>query len=118
MTTPPGWPADLPGVGQGFEQRVTVWLLDRLPPEYRTSELRKHPLSLSLAAGHHARANLEAARQTYRELRASLRDHVEPAEVDESLAALQAVASQFTRMVREMDLVDQALRGHVWRPRL
>ncbi len=113
---PAGWPADLPPVG--YETVVAAWLLDRLPPEYRTSPVRRHPLVLAMAAHEHARATLDGTREVYRSLRAQLRDYVEQAELEASLAALEALAAQFSRTLREVDLVQQALRGTVWKPRL
>jgi hypothetical protein len=116
VTAPPGWPSDLPAVG--YEGEVTGWLLDRLPPEYRTSELRKHPVVLAMAAREHGRARLEGAREVYRSLRAELRDLVAPEEIDAALVAVEALAAQFSRTLREVELVEQALRGTVWKPRL
>ena len=68
--TPPGWPADLPGPGAGLAEQVTGWLLDRLPPEYRTSSLRRYPLVLAMSARLHAQATLAGTRDVYRDLRA------------------------------------------------
>jgi hypothetical protein len=102
----------------GYEAQVTGWLLDRLPPEYRTSPLRTHPVVLAMAAREHARARLEGAREVYRNLRAEVREFVEPEEIDAGLVALEALAAQFSRTLREVGLVEQALRGTVWRPRL
>lgn len=116
--TPPGWPADLPPVGAGFEQDVSGWLLDRLPPEYRTSVVRKHQMILAMAAREHARATLDGTREVYRGLRAQLRDVVQPSDIDAGLVALESLAAQFARSLREVELVEQALRGHVWKPRL
>lgn len=113
---PPGWPADLPPVG--FESHVSGWLLDRLPPEYRTSEVRKHPLVLAFAAHQNAIAILEGTREVYRGLRSELRDHLEQAEIDANLVAVEALAAQFARTLREVELVQEALRGRVWKPRL
>jgi hypothetical protein len=116
VTAPAGWPPDLPPAG--FEEQVSGWLLDRLPPEYRTSSVRRHPLLLAMAAREHARARLEGARQIYRNLRAELRDHVGPEEIDGGLVALEALAAQFARTAREVGLVEEAMRGRVWKPRL
>jgi hypothetical protein len=113
---PAGWPADLAPVG--FESQVSAWLLDRLPPEYRTSAVRKHPLVLAMAAHEHALATLEGTREVYRSLRSSLRDFIEPSELDASLVALEALAAQFSRTLREVELVQEAMRGRVWKPRL
>ena len=82
---PPGWPADLPPVGAGLDAAVVGWLLDRLPPEYRTSPVRRHPLILAIAARRHAEATVAGTREVYRELRAALRDHLEAGEIDAGL---------------------------------
>ena len=116
--TPPGWPADLPGPGAGLAENVTGWLLDRLPPEYRTSPLRRHPLVLAMCARLHAQATLAGTRDVYRDLRAELRDHLDPTDIQAALVGLEDLAAQFSRSEREIDLVEQALRGQVWKPRL
>ena len=116
--TPPGWPGDLPGPGEGLAENVTGWLLDRLPPEYRTSPLRRHPLVLAMCARLHAQATLAGTRDVYRDLRAELRDHLDPTDIQAALVGLEDLAAQFGRSEREIELVEQALRGHVWRPRL
>ena len=115
---PAGWPDDLPAVGDGFDEKVTGWLLDRLPAQYRTSAIRHQPLVLAMAAANHADATLAGTRQVYRDLRSQLRDHLEPHQIDQALEALEALAADFTRTVREVTLVQQALEGHEWRPRL
>jgi hypothetical protein len=109
---------DLPPISDEFDQRVVGWLLDRLPPEYRTSALRSHPLILALAARRHAEATLAGTREVYRDLRAELRDHLEAAQIDAGLTSLQNLAASFSRSVREVTMVEEALRGHVWKPRL
>lgn len=97
---------------------MTGWLLDRLPPEFRTSPIRKHPLVLALAAREHAAATLDGTREVYRNLRSELRDHVQPSAIDAGLVALEALAAQFARTAREVQLVEEAMRGRVWNPRL
>jgi hypothetical protein len=54
----------------------------------------------------------------YRDLRAELRDHLEAAQIDAGLTSLQNLAASFSRSVREVTMVEEALRGHVWKPRL
>ena len=61
---------------------------------------------------------LEATREVYRGARAGLRDSLEPAEIDTGLAALEALAATFKRTLREVGLVEEALQGRMWRPRL
>lgn len=115
---PPGWPADLTPEGSAFDDAVTGWLLDRLPPEYRTSVLRRHPAVLAACAQQHAEARVEAVREVYRGLRSSMRDRLEPDEISAALTGLEALAAQFTRTAREVQLVLDALQGRAWRPRL
>ncbi|MEZ5186097.1 MAG: hypothetical protein R2720_10165 [Candidatus Nanopelagicales bacterium] len=115
---PPGWPAELPPAGEGFAEHAVGWLLDRLPPEYRTSPLRKHPLILAMAAERHSEATLSGTRDVYRNLRSELRDHLDQAEIDAGLVALESLAANFGRTHREVVLVGQALRGHSWKARL
>lgn len=105
-------------MGAGFEQRVAGWLLDRLPSEYRTSPLRSHPLILAMATRQHAEATLAGTREVYRDLRAELRDHLEASQIDAGLTALEGLAASFSRTAREVAMVEEALRGHVWKPRL
>lgn len=118
MTAPAGWPKDLPPVGPEFEEKVAGWLLDRLPGAYRTSPVRTQPRVLAMAAQEHARATLDGTREVYRGLRAKLRDSLSPHEIDNALQALEALAAEFSRNKREIDLVAQALEGQRWKPRL
>jgi hypothetical protein len=116
--TPPGWPGDLPSEGSAFDEAVVGWLLDRLPPEYRTSPLRRHPAVLAVCACEHAGARLQAVREVYRGLRATMRDRMEQAEIDACLSALEALGAEFSRTLRESRLVREKVEGRTWRPRL
>lgn len=115
---PAGWPDDLPPAGSGFDEKVTGWLLDRLPPQYRTSSVRHQPQVLAMAAVAHAESTLQGTREVYRNLRSQLREELEAYQIDQALEALEALAADLTRTVREVRLVQQALAGHEWRPRL
>ena len=115
---PPGWPADLTADDAGFDDDVVGWLLDRLPPEYRTSALRRHPAVLGVCAAAHAQARLEAVREVYRGLRSGMRERLEPDEITAVMAGLEALAADFTRTQREVHLVQEALQGRTWHPRL
>jgi hypothetical protein len=66
----------------------------------------------------HAQATLAGTRDVYRDLRAELRDHLDPTDIQASLGGSGGLAAQFSRTVREVELVEQALRGQVWKPRL
>ena len=88
------------------------------PQRTRTSDARRYPLLLAMAAREHVRATLEGTRRVYRDLRAQLRDFAGPEDIQAGLQALEGLAAQFSRTVREVELVEQALRGKVWKPRL
>ena len=74
-------------------------VLDRLPPEYRTSSLRRHPLVLAMSARLHAQATLAGTRDVHRDLRAELRDHLDPTDIQAALVGLEELAAQFSRTV-------------------
>ena len=117
---PTGWPRDLdPPETAGFESSVVGWLLDRCPPEYRAHEvLRRHPRALARLAVHHCEATLEGARAAYATCRRELQGAVPPDVMPEVLASLEAEGARIASTLREVRLVDEALAGTRWRPRL
>lgn len=123
MTTafsPPGWPVQVrpPGV-QGWESSAPAWLLDVCPPELRGYPvLRRHPVVLARFAAVHTEAALEAARRATGEARTSLRDHVPPETVEQAVQAWERETARLLARRRSVDLVEQALRGRRFRPRL
>ena len=117
---PPEWPQEvLPPQAPDWERSAIGWLFDLCPPDYRAHEvLRKHPVVLARFAAGHVEAAVEAARKGLRTLRADLRGVV-PQEVLES--ALGAYDREGRRLVvtgRQIALVEAALRGDRWIPRL
>ena len=107
----PGWPADLPDIGQvEFDERVVGWLLDRGPADLRTSPLRRTPLALAAYLEHHVDACLSGARTAYARARADLGDRLEPATVAEVQQALEAQGARLLLVQREVRLVARALR--------
>ncbi len=117
---PPGWPADLaPPTTEEFAARVSGWLLDRCPPQFRsTFTVRRHPIVLAHVALHHSDAVVAAQRETYRSARRELSDHL-PADVLAGvLTDFEAVGHQVVGSAREVRLVWEALQGAVWRPKL
>lgn len=120
MTTPPGWPRGVPDPGSPeFEQRVTGWLLDLCPPEYRGHDvLRRYPVILARLAARHAEATLAGARASYAGARRDLAGRVPPEAVEETLAALSWEGAHLAARVREVALVEEALQGRRWRPKL
>jgi len=117
---PPGWPRAVqpPGV-PGWEDTAVAWLLDLCPPDYRAHEvLRRHPLVLARFASHHVDAALEGARAAYGAARRELTERVGPEVVDAALRALEAEGARLARASREVALVEDALLGARWTPRL
>ncbi|HVE73914.1 MAG TPA: hypothetical protein VNA30_02320 [Mycobacteriales bacterium] len=116
----PGWPADvLPPQVPGWERSAIAWLFDLCPPDYRAHEvLRRHPVVLARFAAQHVAAGVEAARAGLRTLRADLRDVVAPEVVQAAADAYDREGRRLVRTMSEIALVDAALRGERWVPRL
>ena len=95
------------------------WLLDQCPADYRSHEvLRRHPEVLARFAAHHVEASLAGARAAYAGARRELREVVDPEVLDAALRALEAEGARLARASREVALVEEALQGTRWRPRL
>ena len=102
-----------------FADKVTGWMLDLCPPEYRRHEvLRRHPVILARLAALHAEASLQAARTAYAGARRDLAGRVPPEAVEETLVALSKEGARLAAQVREVALVEEALQGRRWRPKL
>ena len=117
---PPGWPRGVrpPGV-EGWQDTAAAWLLDQCPSDYRSHDvLRRHPLVLARFASHHVEAALAGARAAYAGARRELRDAVDPEVLEAALRALEAEGARLARAAREVALVEEALHGARWRPRL
>ena len=117
---PPGWPAEVPPPGApGWERRAVAWLFDLFPPDYRAHEvLRRHPVVLARFAAHHVDAGIEAARRGLAAGRVELREVVPPEAVAAALAAYEREGARLIAARRAVHLVEQALRGTEFRPRL
>jgi HD superfamily phosphodiesterase len=99
--------------------RVVGWLLELCPPEYRGHDvLRRHPVVLARLAALHAEATLGAARTAYAGARRDLAERVPPEAIEETLAALSKEGALLAARVREAGLVEEALAGRRWRPKL
>lgn len=120
MVTPPGWPRAVPDPEDPrFADRVVGWLLELCPPEYRQHDVwRRHPLILARLGTLHAEASLEAARTAFAGARRDLAGWVPPEAVEETLQALSREGAVLAARVREVGLVEEALRGRRWRPKL
>jgi hypothetical protein len=103
----------------GWDQSASSWLLDQCPADYRAHDvLRRHPLVLARFAAHHVEAALAGAREAYAGARRELGDRVDNDVLDAALRALEAEGARLARAAREVALVEEALLGSRWRPRL
>ena len=118
--TPPGWPTEvLPPQAPDWERTAVAWLFDVCPPDYRAHDvLRAHPVVLARFARGHVEAALEAARQGLRTLRADLRGVVPPDVVEAAIGAYDREGRRLMQTGRQVALVEAALRGERWVPRL
>jgi hypothetical protein len=117
---PPGWPAEVrPPDAEGWEGSAERWLLDIGPPEHRSHPvLRRHVVVLARFAAVHTQATLEASRRALAEARTGLRDVVGPETVERAVQAWEAEIARLVARERAVLLVEQALRGRRFRPRL
>jgi hypothetical protein len=116
----PEWPGAVhPPETEGFERTAVAWLFDLCPPDYRAHEvLRAHPVVLARFAREHVEAAVEAARGGFRTVRRDLRDVVPPDVIDAVLGAYDREGRKLAQAARQVALVEAALRGERWVPRL
>lgn len=117
---PPEWPQEvLPPQVPAWEQSAVAWLFDQCPPDYRAHEvLRRYPVVLARFARGHVNAAVEAARQGLRTLRADLSGVVAQDVIEAALGAYDREGRALARTARQITLVEGALRGERWVPRL
>jgi hypothetical protein len=117
---PPGWPASVPPPDvEGWRRRAVGWLLDLCPPDYRGYPvLTRYPAALARLAAHHVTAQLHAQQQATATVRADLAGQVPPAAVEAVLEALEAEQARLLAAQRAVRLVEEALRGRRFVPRL
>jgi hypothetical protein len=117
---PAGWPDGVRPPGAPDWQRTAVaWLFDLCPPEYRGYDvLRKHPVVLARFAAGHVAAAREANRDALGSARADLRDVATPEVIEAALAAYAREGDRLAAAGRAVELVEAALRGRRFAPRL
>jgi hypothetical protein len=109
----------LPPQAADWERSAVGWLFDQCPPEYRAHDvLRAHPVVLARFARGHVEAAVEAARQGIRTSRAELRDVVPPDVIEAVLGAYDREGRRLAQVGRAVALVEAALKGERWVPRL
>jgi hypothetical protein len=117
---PPHWPAAVrPPEAPEWEASAVAWLFDLVPGEYRAYEvLRRHPVLLSRFAVGHVQASLEAARAGWRSLRRDLGATLTPEALEAAMSAYEREGLRLAELARQVAVVDQALGGTRWAPRL
>lgn len=117
---PPGWPdAVRPPQAPDWEHSAVAWLFDLCPPDYRAHDvLRAHPVVLARFARAHVDSAVEAARQGLRTLRADLSGVVPPDVVTAAAGAYDQEGRRLVHTGRQVAMVEAALRGERWVPRL
>jgi hypothetical protein len=120
QAVPPGWPSAVrPPDTPDWTRSASAWLFDLCPPDYRAYEvLRRHPVVLARFAAHPVQAGIEAARTGLAPARQELADAVEVATVEEAVAAYEREGARLMVTARSLALVEQALRGRRYVPRL
>lgn len=119
-STPPGWPAAVrPPGAPGWQRSAVGWLLDLCPPDYRGYPvLSRHPVALARLAVLHVEAELQANRRAVAGARVEFGEHVPPPALAEVIEALETERARLLAARRGVDLVEQALRGRRFVPRL
>jgi hypothetical protein len=117
---PPGWPGAVrPHGTPGFEPSAVQWLLDLCPPDYRGYPvLQRHPLALAWLAGQHVGGARQASARALATARAQLGDDLGPGAMQHLLAVIEQEQARLMAAARALTLVEQALRGHRYVPRL
>jgi hypothetical protein len=117
---PPGWPREVrPPDAPAWEVTAAAWLLDQCPAEYRLYPgLRRHVVVLARFAVLHVEANQAAVRRGLSEARGELRDVATAAEIEAAVETFQREDARLASVRRAVGLVEEALRGRRYVPRL
>ena len=117
---PPGWPEPVrPPETPEFERTAIAWLFDQCPPDYRRYDvLRTHPLVLARFAVASLDGAIEAADAGLRTIRTELSGRVSPETVEAAVSAFERERQRLRSARRSVDVVERALRGERWVPRL
>jgi hypothetical protein len=103
----------------GWEQSAVQWLLDLCPPDYRAYPvLQRHALALAWLAGQHVEGSRQASAKALATARAQLSDDLGPGAMQQVLAAIEQEQARLMGAARAVGLIEQALRGHRYVPRL
>ena len=117
---PPGWPSEVPPPGvPGWERRAIAFLFDQCPPDFRGYDvLRRQPVVLARIAAGQVGSAIEACRRGLATARADLRGVVTPEVIDETIALYEREGARLTHVEQAVRLVETALQGRRFVPRL
>lgn len=108
---PPGAP--------GWEATAIAYLLDCCPADFRAYPvLRNHAVVLAQFAMHFVNGQQEASERGLAEVRTSISDYVEPDIVEAAIQAWLEQGARLARTRRAVALLEEALRGRVFVPKL
>jgi hypothetical protein len=108
---PPGAP--------GWEATAIAYLLDCCPADFRAYPvLRNHAVVLAQFAMHFVNGQQEASERGLAEVRTSISDYVEPDIVEAATQAWLEQGARLARTRRAVALLEEALRGRVFVPKL
>jgi hypothetical protein len=109
----------LPPGAPDWERSASGWLLDLCPGDYRAYEvLRRHPVVLARFAAHHVAGAIDAARRGTAAARTELRDVASPEVLAAAISAYEREGARLLATARAVGLVEEALRGRRYVPRL
>ncbi|WP_042363759.1 hypothetical protein [Streptacidiphilus neutrinimicus] len=117
---PPGWPERVQPPGSpGWEESARRWLYDQVPGEWRRYHvLYKHPLMLARDVRYLTDGSLQVARAAYSRARVELAENFEPHAIEERLRAYAEEGARLNVLARQVQLVEDALSGVRWVPKL
>jgi hypothetical protein len=93
--------------------------LDCCPADFRAYPvLRNHPVVLAQFATHFVNGQQEASRRGLADVRTSLSEYVDPPIVEAAAQAWLEQGARLTRTRRAVSLLEEALRGRVFVPKL
>jgi hypothetical protein len=105
-STPVGWPTDLVSAfDPEFPGQVARWLLERLPGEFRDSEIRNDPMAMVWVLNERVESDIALMRRLY----ATARISSGSANPSVLLEALSEIGARLLRTEREVNSVKNAL---------
>ena len=117
---PPGWPARVrPPGAPDWESSAAAYLLDCCPADFRAYRvLRNHPVVLAQFARHFVEGQSQATHDGLAAARTGLQDLVDASVLEEATQAWLEQSARLVRTRRAVALIEEALRGRVFVPKM